>query len=230
MRELAVKGMPEGYVLAADGQTAGKGRQGRGFHSPSGHGAYFSVLLRPGPITGDPVLITSAAAVAAARAIEDAYDVKVGIKWVNDLMVGSMKVGGILTEAVFCMNSNVVETAVLGIGVNITRPKEGFPKSLEGIAASLADRSEGRNYERCRLIAATLDYFWGYYQNLEAREFLNEYRARSVVLGQYVDVVKGGSSRAARAISIDDDCGLVVLYGDGESETLSSGEVGIKAV
>jgi len=230
MRDLAVKGMPEGCVLAAEGQTAGKGRLGRGFHSPAGHGAYFSLLLRPGSRTKEAALITSAAAVASARAIEEVMGVESGIKWVNDLLVGGKKVCGILTEAVFDMESGMVESAVLGIGINTTRPKEGFPKSLEGIAAPLADRVEGKDGERCRLIATTLENFWGYYQNLENRGFLDEYRARSVILGKDIYVLSGSVKTPARAIAIDDECGLVVRYENGETATISSGEVSVRAM
>ena len=227
LRSLAAKDAPEGYVLAAGEQTAGKGRRGRGFHSPAGSGAYFSLLLRPCERTGDAALITSAAAVAAARAIEEVFGVRVGIKWVNDLVMGGKKVCGILTEAVIGMESGTMESAVLGIGINVTVPEQGFPEGIKGIAAALTDRSEGSDSERCRLIAATLDIFWGYYQDLAGREFLDEYRARSTLLGRdiYIMSLTGDDKKPARAIAIDDNCRLVVRLENGETITLDSGEV-----
>ena len=228
LREMAAQGVPEGYVLAAEEQTAGKGRQGRAFHSPARHGVYFSLLLRPGFKTSDASLITSAAAVAAARAIETVIGVRVGIKWVNDLFVGSLKVCGILTEAVFGMESGLVESAVLGIGINITRPEGGFPDELRDVAVSLMDRSVGLDNERCRLIAAVLDNFWGFYQNLGRREFLYEYRERSVILGRDINVVSFDGIRPAKAVAIDGDCGLQVQYENGEIAVLSSGDVSIR--
>ena len=228
LREMAAQGVPEGYVLAAEEQTAGKGRQGRAFHSPARHGVYFSLLLRPGFKTSDASLITSAAAVAAARAIETVIGVRVGIKWVNDLFVGSLKVCGILTEAVFGMESGLVESAVLGIGINITRPEGGFPDELRDVAVSLMDRSVGLDNERCRLIAAVLDNFWGFYQNLGRREFLDEYRERSVILGRDINVVSFDGIRPAKAVAIDGDCGLQVQYENGEIAVLSSGDVSIR--
>ena len=227
LREIAAKGEPEGFVLATEEQTAGKGRMGRSFHSPAGHGVYFSLLLRPGCKAGDATLITSAAAVAAARAIEDVTGVRVGIKWVNDLFLNGKKVCGILTEAAFGMESGLVESAVLGIGINITRPEKGFPGMLEDVAAALTDRSTGDSGERCRLIAAVLDRFWRYYQNLPAREFLDEYRARSIILGQDIYVLSGSGKKPARALEIDDECRLVVRYKNDEIATLDSGEVSI---
>ena len=242
LRELASKGAPEGYVLIAEEQTAGKGRLGRSFHSPGGHGVYFSLLLRPGDRAfgsdhgpqsaisgaGDTSLITAAAAVATAQAIEEFTGVHAGIKWVNDLFVNGKKVCGILTEAVFSMESGMMESAVLGIGINITRAEEGFPEMLEGIAGTLTDRATGGDGERCRIIAATLDYFWKYYKSLSSREFLDEYRERSIVTGRDIMVLSGGGQRIARALYVDDNCGLVVRYEDGETATLVSGEVSIR--
>jgi len=228
LRDLAAEGVPEGYVVAAGEQTAGKGRQGRAFYSPARHGVYFSLLLKPGSKTDDAALITSAAAVAAAQAIERVLGVRVGIKWVNDLYAEGKKVCGILTEAVFGMESGTVESAVLGIGINITRPEEGFRKEIANVATALTDRSAGRDSERCRIIAATLDNFWRYYQNLAGRGFLDEYRARSVILGQDIFVLSGGEKRPGRAIAIDDDCRLIVRYEDGETAALNSGEVSVR--
>ena len=228
LRELASDGEREGYVLAAQEQTAGKGRQGRKFYSPAGHGVYFSLLLRPGVRASDASLITSAAAVAAARAIEEVIGVDVGIKWVNDLFVEGKKVCGILTEAVFDMESGLVESVVLGIGINITRPKPGFPEEIRDIATALTDRSIGKDSERCRLIAATLNNFWGFYQNLEKREFLDEYRSRSIILDKEINVISFNNIRPAKAIEIDNNCGLLVRYESGEETVLSSGDVSIR--
>jgi len=154
--------------------------------------------------------------------------VRVGIKWVNDLYVEDKKVCGILTEATFGMECWVVETAVVGFGINITKPENGYPESLESIAAALTDRSAGENSERCRLIAATLDNFWEFYQNLPARTFLNEYRSRSIILGKDIYVLSDGAQRSAYACAIDNECRLVVQYENGETATLGSGEVSVK--
>ena len=283
LREMAAKGAPEGLVIVAEEQTAGKGRLGRSFYSPRGHGVYFSILLRPGVKAEDTTLITSAAAVAAARAIESVFGVHVGIKWVNDLMLNGKKVCGILTEATFGAGSSVAESAILGIGINISTPAAGFPGELAGVAAALTDRAGGGGAgrclvdgdaaadgadgwcsavedadggdadggdtvagdavagpggERCRLIASVLDEFWRFYKNLPAREFLAEYRARSIVLGKEVYVVSGDARKPARALAIDDDCRLVVRYynglargePDGMTAALDSGEVSVRGI
>jgi len=228
LREKAEQGAQEGYLLAAEKQTAGKGRRGRSFHSPAGHGVYFSLLLKPGSKTNEAPLLTSAAAVAAAKAVEEVIGVSVGIKWVNDLFSDGKKVCGILTEAVFDMESGMIDSAIVGIGINITRPETGYPEEIADIATALTDESTAAGNRRCRLIAATIDNFWKFYQNLEKREFLTEYRKRSIVLDKDIHVVSADGTKPARALEIDDDCGLVVRYESGEIATLSSGEISIR--
>ena len=230
LRELAANGAPEGYVLVAEEQTSGKGRMGRTFHSPAGHGVYFSLLLRPGASTADATLITTAAAVATARAIEKTVGIHVGIKWVNDLFVNGKKVCGILTEATYGIESGQIESAVLGIGVNITEPEQGYPEDVREIAAAVLKSSSSINGERCRLIAAALDYFWEYYQNLSARKFLDEYKSRSILLDQDIYVLSNDTKIPARVLGIDDDCRLVVRYENGQIDALNSGEVSTKRV
>ena len=224
LREAAVSGLPQGYVIAAETQTAGKGRQGRSFYSPPGHGVYFSVLLRFVETSANASLITCAAAVAAAQAIEDIFDKKVGIKWVNDLFLDGKKVCGILTEANINMEDGTVESAVLGIGINVTKPPKGYPKEIENVATSLIDHHTNDN-PRCRLIAKTLDYFWEYYLNLSALEFLEQYRSRSILIGRDVYVMLPNEKKLANVITIDEKCRLVVRYETGEIAALDSGEV-----
>ena len=226
LKEEAEAGLPQGYVVAAETQTAGKGRQGRSFYSPPVHGVYFSVLLRFGEKSADASLITCAAAVAAARAIEDVFDKNVGIKWVNDLFLDEKKVCGILTEANINMEDGRVESAVLGIGINITKPPDGYPKEIETVATSLIDR-HANDKPRCRLIAKTLDYFWEYYLNLSALEFLEQYRSRSILIGRDVYVMHPNEKKLANVITIDEKCRLVVRYETGEIAALNSGEVSV---
>ena len=247
LRELAAAGAPEGYVLAAEEQTAGKGRLGRSFYSPAGHGVYFSLLLRPGLASapqraglepaavrpalkqGEAAFITSAAAVAAARAIESVLGVQVGIKWVNDLLLADRKVCGILTEASVDIESGSLDHAVLGIGINITAPESGYPDVISDVAAPVLESAAGAESVRCRIIASTLDNFWAFYENLSRRDFLDEYRRRSVVVGREIFVLSGSDRIPARALAIDDDCRLVVRYQCGDTAALNAGEVSIRS-
>jgi BirA family biotin operon repressor/biotin-[acetyl-CoA-carboxylase] ligase len=227
LKQLAARGEAEGLVVVAEEQTAGKGRLGRSFFSPNGTGVYFSLLLRPKVNAGDATLITTAAAVSVAKAIETVTESKAEIKWVNDVFCGGKKVCGILTEGSFDMESGGLEYAVLGIGINVSRPVNDFPQEISNVATGISD-GEASAELRSRLIAETLKCFWAYYKNLPDKSFLQEYKKRSFVLGRDILVLSGNTTKKARAIDLDDECRLIVRYEDGLTETLSSGEVSIR--
>lgn len=228
VKALASQGAPEGTVLVAEEQTGGKGRRGRSFYSPSGTGIYFSILLRPVLKALDATLITTAAAVAVAASIESVTGIVATIKWVNDVFVGGKKVCGILTEGSFDMESGGLEYAVLGIGINVIKPDSGYPAEISSIAGAIFNDKEPETGTRSRLIAEILKKFWAYYQDLGEKAFLTEYKARSFIIGQNVDVISGDTKKKAQAIDIDDDCRLIVRFEDGAVEALSSGEVSIR--
>lgn len=227
LKQLASRGEAEGLVVVAEEQSAGKGRLGRRFYSPPETGVYFSLLLRPKVNASDATLITTAAAVSVAKAIEAVTDSKAEIKWVNDVFCDGKKVCGILTEGSFDMESGGLEYAVLGIGINVKMPEDGFPGEISDIAAAIS-AGEISAELRSKLIAETLKCFWSYYKNLPDKSFLKEYKQRSFVLGRDILVLSGESSRKARALDLDDECRLVVRFEDGSVETLSSGEVSIR--
>ena len=117
LREAAGRGAPAWTVLVCGEQTGGKGRLGRSFFSPSDSGLYISILLRPDMPAADSVRITTAAAAAVAKAIEDCTESSPRIKWVNDIYVNGKKVCGILTEAAFSLENGGLDYAVAGIGI-----------------------------------------------------------------------------------------------------------------
>ena len=137
LRELAQQDAPEGTVVLANAQTAGRGRCGRVFYSPCRSGIYMSLLLRPKLPVEETLFITAAAAVSAADAINAAAGVRTRIKWVNDIYLQERKVCGILTEGALDLENGMLRYAVLGIGINIAPPEDGFPPELSGIAGSL---------------------------------------------------------------------------------------------
>ena len=229
LREFASRGEPEGRVIVAEEQTAGKGRMGRSFYSPANSGVYLSLLLRPEFSAADATYITTAAAVAVSKAIETVSGCEARIKWVNDIFCNGKKVCGILTEASLDMESGALEYAVLGIGVNVHGPGQGFPDELEDIATSLFENGMSAADARSRLIAEILKNFWEYYERLTDKTFLAEYKERSMVVGRKIKVLRGGSARNAEAVEIDDSCRLEVKYEDGTREALYAGEISIRA-
>lgn len=225
-KSIAAEGAKDGTLVTAEAQTAGKGRMGRSFCSPSGGNIYMSVILRPQTDLESSQLITSCIAVATAEAIDSICSTDVKIKWVNDLFLGDKKICGILTEASLNFENGRLDYAVAGIGINLKSVKDSFSDQLTEIATSIEDET-GSIPDRCRLIAEILKNIDLYMSNIENRNFLDEYRRRSFIIGERVSVSKFNSERIASAVGISDNAGLIVRYDDGSQETLNSGEARI---
>lgn len=152
----AMSGAPDGLCAIADRQTAGRGRAGRSFRSDAGQGVYLSMLLRPACAPTAAMTVTAHVAVAVCRALERC-GVQPGIKWTNDLVLGTKKICGILTELTVEAESGTVDSIVAGIGVNVRQRPEDFPEELRAIAGSvysetgleLSRRAAGRRDGAC---------------------------------------------------------------------------------
>lgn len=227
VREKANRGRPEGCVIVACEQTAGRGRYGRQFFSPVDSGVYLSLLLRPTAYSPQQATcLTAAAAAAMCQAIEAVTGQQPGIKWVNDIFLRGKKVCGILTEAAVGLETGTLNYMVLGAGVNLYPPAEGFPEEIQSIAGSVLERScpEAKN----RLVGEFLNRFWDFYAHPECRTYLEDYRARSLAVGRRVTVLSNGQAVSAYAYGIDDDFRLLVRYENGDTEALSYGEIRIQ--
>ena len=124
-------------VMIAEEQTAGRGRMGRSFESPEGTGIYLSILMKPHIPAEKAVRITTAAAVAACRAIEECTAETPSIKWVNDVYVRGKKVCGILTEGSADPATGLLNWAVMGIGFNVYKPQNGFSDAIKDVAGPI---------------------------------------------------------------------------------------------
>ena len=227
VREKANQGRPEGCVIVACEQTAGRGRYGRQFFSPIDSGVYLSLLLRPTAYSPQQATcLTAAAAAAMCQAIEAVTGQQPGIKWVNDIFLHGKKVCGILTEAAVGLETGALDYMVLGAGVNLYPPVKGFPEEIQPIAGSVLERScpEAKN----RLVGEFLNRFWDFYTHPECRTYLEDYRSRSLAIGQNVTVLSAGRAVSAYAYGIDDDFRLLVRYENGDTEALSYGEIRIQ--
>ena len=207
-------------LLVAHTQTAGRGRMGRSFYSPLATGAYFSILHTLTTPLYDAVAITSAASVAVMRAIKALAGVQAQIKWVNDLYYNDKKICGILTEAVSSGESTHV---IVGIGINLNTAD--FPEELAEIAGSL-----GAQVDVAELIAQIYREIALYLQNPTGREWLDDYRAHSCVLGKRVAWVSKETSREGFAESIDADGALLIRAENGELIRLHTGEISLKPI
>jgi len=152
--------VPDGTVIVAESQTAGKGRRGRSWHSEQENGIYFSMVLRPRIPPGFAPLFTLGTAVALHNAIERTTGLAVDIKWPNDLLVNGKKVCGILAE--MQAEFDRVNSLIIGVGLNVNHG--GFPADISESATSLRMVS-GRNYSRIEILVEFLEEF----ENLLAR-------------------------------------------------------------
>lgn len=226
LRELAADRAPEGTVVIAGEQTRGRGRLGRSFYSPADTGLYLSLLLRPdGFSPAQAVYMTTMAAVAVCQAIEAVSGRNARIKWVNDIFLDGRKVCGILTEGSFDLETGSLNSIILGVGINVYAPADGFPRELEQIAGAVFPEpiTDGRS----RLAAEFLNRFLELYRQQDST-YAAEYRRRSLVLGRQVLVITPAEQKTALALDVDEECRLLVQYPDGKTEALSSAEISVK--
>ena len=227
LRQEAEQGADEGRVLVAAQQTAGRGRRDRTFFSPPDSGLYLSLLLRPELEAKEALSLTTCAAAAVALAIEECARIPAQIKWVNDVFCGGKKVCGILTEAALDLESGGLQYAIVGIGVNLFPPEAGFPPELPEAGAVFSARPQGLE-GRSQLAGSILNHFFSFYPDLKTSDFFEEYRKRSLVLGQEITVLEGSTTRTAHALDLEPDFSLKVREADGSLSILSSGEVRVR--
>ena len=234
-------------VFVAESQTAGRGRLGRTFVSPEKTGIYISVIYAPkGGIT-NPARLTACAAVAICRAIKNVFgeaaldSVTPQIKWINDIFVGGKKVCGILAEGVANFESGMIESAVVGMGINIKKNKTAFEGELADVVGTLEEAvpncgtaSISRVQVAAEVAGQVLKIFEEDASSEEAHAaIIKEYKEASFLLGRELTVYPligdEKSAYKATAVDIDDNAGLMVKLADGSLRTLSSGEVTLKS-
>jgi BirA family transcriptional regulator, biotin operon repressor / biotin---[acetyl-CoA-carboxylase] ligase len=242
--ELARHGEPEGIVLVADHQTAGRGRAGRSWTAPPGASLLCTILLRPpAPVAA---MATFALAVAASEAVEDLAGFRPGLKWPNDLVVedtdadGALrtrKLAGILAEAEWSAGSRIAAgyrppgaheraTVAAGIGLNVSWP-DPVPDELADVAVAIDHLGDARP-SRDEVLDALLDRLDVHYGALvrgEVAQVLDAWRARSVTLGRDVRIDLGADDLVGRAVDVTSDGHLVVEPLEGARRTIAVGDV-----
>ena len=230
-KQLAAEGAPQGTVVLAGQQTAGRGRLGRSFYAPAGLGLYFSLILRPNCSPQQLMHLTCAAAVAACDAVEATTGIRPQIKWTNDLVAKCKKLGGILTELSVDPKSGNVDWVVIGIGINCRHSREDFPSELQDMTTSLLQLTDcsvapgilaGHLIRSLSLTAQTL--------LTEKAQILDAYKQNCMTLGQDVVLLRGDERRYGKALDISQDGGLVVQFDNGSVETVDSGEISVRGM
>lgn len=229
-KALAETGAPQGTVLIAQRQTAGRGRMGNSFFSPENVGIYLSCILRPDCHASQLGHLTCAVGVKVCDSIAQTTGFRPRVKWINDLIAGNRKIGGILTELSLDAQGNV-RYAVVGIGINCNQKAQDFPTSLQSIATSLAEAT-GRTVDRARLAACMIQDLHRLSRELieNKAELMNQYRSDCLTIRQEIVVLQGDRKRYGTALALNDDGSMIVQYTDGETSVVNSGEVHIRGL
>lgn len=217
-------GAPEGLVVVADHQTAGRGRRGRTWSAPPGSSLLVSVLLRPrvevgGVDIGRVHLLTMAAALALRAAIEQVAGVRAGLKWPNDLVVDDRKLAGLLAETELSAGGEL-GAVVIGVGCNVEWGD--FPPELvEG--ATACNLEAGRPVDRAQILDVFLAELAGRLDDLDAVP--DAYRDALATLGRRVRVDLGARRIEGTATDIDASGRLIVTTDRGGPEIVAVGDV-----
>lgn len=209
-------------VFIAKEQTAGRGRLGRSFLSPSG-GIYMTILTKTVPGC-DFLSVTTYAATVIARVIESTTGLRAKIKWVNDIYIGDRKLAGILTQGAVDPDTGKVAYVAMGVGINV-QGKE-LPDEISEIATTI--EREGTSADIDSLAGTVIDQYISSLHTATDKAVADEYRSRSMLIGECVSVIKPGRSYTATVEGISDKCELILKLPSGEKEILMTGEVSVR--
>ena len=210
---LARQGSPEGTIVIADSQTAGRGQFGRSWHSPPGKGIYLSVILRPKIPPMRMLGATLMSAVCLADVLKGLCRIDAAIKWPNDLLVRGRKISGILTE--MSSKGGVLDYFIVGVGINLAHTREDFPPEIRDKATSVLLET-GSVCDRTNLVTAFLRVFHlSYREYLEngPASFADRWNTLSATNGKRVRIRHAGTHNEGIFMGIDDN-GAVLIRGD----------------
>ncbi|MBR5250453.1 MAG: biotin--[Clostridia bacterium] len=201
------------------------GRYDRKFFSPSDSGVYFSLAINPKIEIALTTNITVLMAVAVAQAIEEFSKKRCDIKWVNDLLVNSKKVCGILTEGSINLETMSMNFVIVGVGINLYSPTDGFDKTIKNIAGGIFDKKD--SIDKNEFVAKIIKNFYNYLPNLNSPALFDEYQKRLAFIGQKVDVLKNSQKIfEGIVLGVDESFKLIVKnLADGQIVKLDSGEI-----
>ena len=225
LKKLGSQGEKENQLVIALSQTGGRGRMGRSFYSPNGTGIYFSLLLHPEYAIEKSLFLTVMAAVSVAETVMKYNSNDVRIKWVNDVYIDEKKVCGILTEGAINANK-MLDYAVVGIGINVIAPENGFPDDIKDIATAIFPGNTEENIKE-KIVADIVNKLFDMYNGIDT-DFVNRYKQYSYLTGKEINIISGDKTRPATVVDITNDCHLLVKNEKGEIEEISSGDVSVR--
>lgn len=211
----------EGTVLLAEEQTKGKGRKHRVWFSLPELSLTFSILLKK-KVTIDKLnLLSLASAAGVAQAIENLYQLKVNLKWPNDVLVNEKKVAGILLESK--LKGNEIEKVVIGIGINVNQP---FFKGSYNLTPTSIRLEFGKAVSREKLLSEFLNLFEEIINDLQLNpnKILNYWRDKCRFIGEKVTVTDDKFQKFGVFVDIDDDGSMLLRTAEG-LEKITFGDI-----
>lgn len=221
---LAEQGAPEGSVVVADSQSAGRGRMGRPWSSPAGVNIYTSIVLRPTLGLSEATQLTFLAAVAVARALEKSCGVSVNVKWPNDILLNGKKIAGLLNE--LSGETEGIHHVILGIGVNLNMEQDQFPPDLRYPATSVRIET-GQRVDRVQFVRTLFSEIETLYNLLLEHGFVPirlAWEALFDLVGTVVEVDTGSTPVRGTVAGIAEDGALLLTTG-AETTPIYSGDV-----
>jgi BirA family biotin operon repressor/biotin-[acetyl-CoA-carboxylase] ligase len=227
LRALAHQGAPEGTVVLAEGQTAGRGRRGQPWFSPSGVNLHVSALFRPTLPPRELGVFSFIASVAATDAIRT-LGLHPTIKWPNDVLVEGRKVGGVLAEA--GVRGDQVDDVVLGLGLNVNVESAVLRAALgpAGAFATSLAAVTGREIDRNALAAAyldALDHWYARWRQEGSAPLVRAWSDRDVLVGRRIEARGRQGTVEGRVMGVSAGGGLVVQTALGATRTLVDEEI-----
>jgi len=231
VRDLIRRGEPEGTLVVADAQDAGRGRLGRSWHSPPGRNIHLTILLRPRLAPERVPLVTLALALAGRDALRSA-GVVASLKWPNDLIVRrdeehpARKISGIACEAIAGAGGLALAA---GIGINVDLAAAELPREIRRTATSV-QMETGRPGDRPGLVADLLGALAPLYVGLQrdgGRSLLESYRDGLDTLGRAIRVDLGDAVVEGTAVGVGETGELLLREGDGQVRVIMAGDVGL---
>ena len=225
----AENGAPQGALVVADMQTAGRGRRGRSWSSPAGTNIYFTLILKPDFAPDKASMLTLVMAMAVATGITEVCGIKTHIKWPNDIVINGKKVCGMLTE--LSVQQDYIQHVVIGVGINVGLQE--FPEEVAATAGCLQEIC-GRKISRAELVANVMHAFEECYDMFAATGDLSGLKERYEKLlvnrGREVRVLDPKGEFQGIARGIDELGELLVEREGGFVESVYAGEVSVRGM
>ncbi|MEN8140921.1 MAG: biotin--[acetyl-CoA-carboxylase] ligase [Thermodesulfobacteriota bacterium] len=223
-RDLGLKGQKSGTIVVAGDQSKGRGRLGKSWYSAPGSGLYFSMILRPRLPLAEMARITLSAGLALALAVDRFTGQAAKLKWPNDLFLAGQKCGGILTETEVHGGAALV---ILGVGVNVREPEQGFPADIRERAGALSQFChDPQRGDLLRAIVRELDQLLPRLEGGQWPAIRREWQERDVTKGRSCTwLTAAGELITGIGEGIDDEGQLHIRDGNGRSHPVLSGDV-----